>query len=152
MPNHANQRSKILIYPRFQLNFLAHMVGGALITLGIFFAGNRYFFWKFMQKGRELGLPDGHVFYQFLNAQRFALDLVFVISGLAALATLFFYGLYLSHRVVGPMVRLQHHLKELEENGQAAPLQFREDDYFQEVAESVNSCIGSMTNRKKHSA
>ena len=44
----------------------------------------------------------------------------------------------MSHRFVGPMVRLRGALRELAINGRARPIAFREHDYWQELAADFN--------------
>ena len=65
----SNARSKLLVDPTFQLSFLKYTSCLALIVISLAYAANRYFFWKFAAKGRELGLPETHVFFEFLGEQ-----------------------------------------------------------------------------------
>lgn len=44
----------------------------------------------------------------------------------------------LSHRFAGPVYRLRQHLRELSQNTQTSPLHFRDDDYWQQLAEPIN--------------
>jgi hypothetical protein len=44
----------------------------------------------------------------------------------------------LSHRFVGPVVRLRGALRELAQNGRVRPIAFREHDYWQELAGDFN--------------
>ncbi len=44
----------------------------------------------------------------------------------------------LSNRFAGPIFRLRHHLTELSQNSQISPLNFRDEDYWQQLAEPIN--------------
>ncbi|MGN6545072.1 MAG: hypothetical protein ACTHK7_08495 [Aureliella sp.] len=44
----------------------------------------------------------------------------------------------LSNRFVGPVYRLRMHLARLRENSDTYPLNFRDDDYWQQLAEPIN--------------
>lgn len=44
----------------------------------------------------------------------------------------------LSNRFVGPVYRLRMHLAQLNENPNTYPLNFRDDDYWQQLAEPIN--------------
>jgi len=44
----------------------------------------------------------------------------------------------LSHRFVGPIYRLRNHLRLVAENPKCHPLNFRDDDYWQQLADPIN--------------
>jgi len=44
----------------------------------------------------------------------------------------------LSHRFVGPIYRLRNHLKLVADNPKCHPLNFRDDDYWQQLADPIN--------------
>ena len=44
----------------------------------------------------------------------------------------------LSNRFAGPIFRLRKHLGELSQDSQTAPLNFRDDDYWQQLADPIN--------------
>ncbi len=44
----------------------------------------------------------------------------------------------LSNRFAGPIYRLRKHLSELSQDSQTSPLNFRDDDYWQQLAEPIN--------------
>lgn len=44
----------------------------------------------------------------------------------------------LSNRFAGPVYRLRKHLTDLSQNSQTSPLHFRDDDYWQQLAEPIN--------------
>lgn len=133
-----DERKKLLINPPFQLNFLSYTLGTSLTVVLIFFAANRYFFWKFVEKGRTMGLPENHVFFRFLDEQQFTFDMIFLVSSLAVIGLLVFYGLYLSNRIAGPIHHLKGYLEARLKNQAVGELRFRERDYFRELEEVVN--------------
>lgn len=45
----------------------------------------------------------------------------------------------LSHRFVGPVYRLREHLTKLNANSKTSPLHFRDDDYWQQLAQPINT-------------
>ncbi|MCC6507857.1 MAG: hypothetical protein IT423_02030 [Pirellulaceae bacterium] len=45
----------------------------------------------------------------------------------------------LSNRFAGPIYRLRTHLKELNQNSNTCPLHFRDDDYWQQLADPINT-------------
>lgn len=111
-----------------------------LVSLAIFFISQQVFFQQFHQSGEQLGLPSGHPYFQLLKDQQTGLSKIFFItSGLIALFTLFS-ALFFSHRIAGPLYRLDQYFKNAahESNAFEQPLSFRKDDFFQELPDSIN--------------
>lgn len=65
---------------------------------------------------------------------------VFVVS-LITLLVLFVGGLLLSNRIAGPLMRIERHLNDFAEGKTSGPVQLREGDLFQELAEAVNRAL-----------
>jgi len=137
-PKSANRRRQWLINPRFQLSFLAFSAGSAAATALIFFSASAYFFWKLDRLGETLGLPADHVFFRFVSEQRSTMTWVMLAFSLGAILFLIGAGLLMSHRVAGPLYRMQEHLNSVAEGKVDRPLKFRQKDYFQEIAEAYN--------------
>ena len=135
------KRSNILIDPRFQLNFLSYTIGLAFVSTAIFYGANQYFFWKFAQRGQEIGLPRGHIFFEFLAEQQSSMNLIFGITGVVSFAALTVGGLLLSHRVAGPLHRFKSHLRDVASGKTMSDVSFREKDYFPEVAADFNQVM-----------
>lgn len=131
-------RKIFLINPRFQLSVLGFMVGMSALAIVIFYGANAYFFYKFAQTGRALGLPPEHVFFQFLREQNRDMNWIFGITSVMVLATLSLGGLILSHRVAGPLYRLRRHMQDVAEGRTTADVRFRRKDFFPEIAEWYN--------------
>ncbi len=51
------------------------------------------------------------------------------------------YGLWLSNRIVGPLIRLKQHMDEVVEGKANGEIQFRKNDYGLELAESFNQVV-----------
>lgn len=137
----SNARSKLLVEPAFQLSFLRYTSGLGLIVIALAYGANRYFFWKFAAKGREIGLPEAHVFFEFLSEQSRIMGWIYLATALLTVALIATFGLYLSNRIAGPIHRLRSHLASHLEGKPVEPLTFREDDYFGDLVEPLNSCL-----------
>jgi hypothetical protein len=143
-----NQRSRLLVDPPFQLSFLKYTGGLALAVVGLSYGAHRYFFYKFATRGREIGLPADHIFYQFLAEQSRIMDWIFVATALATAVLILTYGLYLSNRIAGPIHRLRNHLAARLRGETPQPLAFRDSDYFQDLADPLNSCLQNPSHPK----
>ncbi len=137
----SNARSKLLVEPAFQLSFLRYTSALGLAILALAYGANRYFFWKFAAKGRELGLPEGHVFFEFLTEQSRIMGWIYLATGLLTIVLISTFGLYISNRIAGPIHRLRTHLAFRREGKAVEPLAFRKDDYFADLAEPLNACL-----------
>ena len=84
-----------------------------------------------------MGIPEGHIFYQFLLNQKQDLDRLFI--GLAAvnLILLLGVGFLLSHRIAGPLKKLKGYLADLDST--SPDFKTRDKDFFQDMTEVVNT-------------
>ena len=95
-----------------------------------------------MQKlGLEIGLPADHVFFTFIASQKSSMTSVFVVTSLFVAIYLFVFGLLYSHRIAGPIYRLQQDLKGFTAGKPLRRIKFRKGDYFQELANAVNDQV-----------
>ena len=148
--SHGYNRKKNISNWRLQRRFLAHSLVSAGTLIAAFFIANQYLFWSFSQKGKAIGLPDGHVFFQFLNSQRHFLFGLFIALSFITLAILTVSGLALSNRVAGPLQRIRAHLSKARADGEWRPIQFRTEDDLQELAEEINSAFEAIQNTKRN--
>jgi hypothetical protein len=139
MKHSNNQRKTFLIHREFQLSFIKHMLVLTLCVIAIFYAANLYHFWTLKQQGLSLGLPSTHVFFRFIREQQHTMDLLFLITSTAAMLTIIGFGLFLSHRVAGPLHRLKKYLESEDSfESTSKPLKFRDGDYFGDIAAALN--------------
>ena len=91
--------------------------------------------------GVELGLEQGHPFYQIIAEQKEVMDKFYTIMSLVIFVLVFIIVTYISHQIAGPMYRLKMYFdkKEMEDR----PLAFRKRDFFQEIPESINKYFNS---------
>jgi uncharacterized protein involved in cysteine biosynthesis len=127
--------TSILINRPFQLKLLSYFVVLFVLTTISLYSTTFLFFWNMKNKGLSVGIPEGHVYYQFLNNQKHDLDLLFV--GLAAfnLVLLLTVGFVVSHRIAGPIHKVKLFLKDPKSQ---EPVQMRQNDFFKELGPLVN--------------
>ena len=141
-------RKNYLIYPKFQVTLL---VANA-IAIASFFALILVVMALSNQEmtilGEQAGLATDHPYFQFLDVQAKSLATSIVVAtGVALFVTTLFF-VWLSHRLVGPLVGLRSYLnayKKAAESGQPLPppIQFRKEDYFQDLAQSLNEALAA---------
>ena len=135
------KRRKILILPQFQLRYIRRSFLSTFLTLCVFFFSNQYFFFKFHSKGKALSLPGDHAFFAYLNEQKTEMNAIFVLSALAVFTIHFIYGLYMSHKIAGPIFRLEKYLRTWLSGNHLEKVVFRKEDNFSELAEVINQCL-----------
>jgi hypothetical protein len=133
-------RTKLLINPRFQYSVMGYSIFVFLILITILYLSNAQFFNIFIDQARQLGIPENHVFYKFINEQKRIMNKVFLIGGSLSFLVIFFGGLYLSNKVAGPLYRLTKFLNERQQ-GDQTQLKFRKGDYFLEVQDAINKYL-----------
>ena len=144
------REKKFLINNNFQIQFMLSLLLISICSMSIIYLANDYFFHSYMQRGEALNLPPDHPFFLMIHEQKKFMTNVFVvvavsISGLAGL-----WGLFYSHKIAGPLYRLQRYFTQAAID--SAPLKnkiyFRDDDFFQEVPDSINKYIDSVGGMK----
>lgn len=148
-PNSNGQRLRSLVFvqPKFQIMFLAFVgmcTEGALAAWGV----TVYLSWRNLEKAAQ-GLPPLHPVVQALDLQRENLISTFVIVALFSALVVISFGLAFSHRAAGPMVKLKRHLSQVVQGETLEDVQFRQDDFFKEVAEVFNLHMAQVRERQE---
>jgi len=137
----TNRRKKLFINPKFQGKFMAYFISFSLTLIATFYFANLYFFYSFKQIGVQTGFPETHVFFKFLAEQQATMNIIFLITTVIALAAIVIGGLYLSHRIAGPLKRLENYFKKMEQNALPDNIKSRKNDFFPELFQALDQCI-----------
>lgn len=133
----ARKFKNILIEPKFQLKFMAYFFGLFALTTVSFYSTTYLFFWRLKSKAINLGIPDNHVFYKFLNNLKYDLDILFAMLAVFNLVALLYIGFKISHRVAGPIYKIKLYLSKLGPNSER--FQLRKKDFFKEIEPIINN-------------
>ena len=135
-----NMRKVLLINKPFQYSVLGWFFFMSLALISIFYGAVWFFFHRLNAEALSVGLPPGHIFFQFMDEQKIIMNKIFLISSLVSFFSILFGGLLLSNKVAGPIYRLTQHL--LNNSIQdTRPLKFRKGDYFTELQDAFNEYI-----------
>lgn len=134
-----DNRKVLLILPQFQLKFLRFLLLMVVLVCLLFTASMFGFveYWKHV--GVNAGLPENSVFFDFLEQMRMSLGYILGGTLLLTAVVILAIGVYVSHRIAGPIYNILKYFKDMKTNGWVRPLSFRTDDYFPELTESLNS-------------
>jgi hypothetical protein len=127
--------ANLFINAPFQLKLLSYFVGLFFITTISLYSTTYLFFWNMKNKGIQVGIPEGHVYYQFLINQKYDLDMLFLVLAALNFILLLAVGFIISHRIAGPIHKIKIFLRDPAFQG---PVQLRQNDFFQELGPLVN--------------
>lgn len=132
--SHPRQLKNIFINPRFQLKVMSYFFVLFLITTASLYSTTFLFFWRFKQKALTVGIPEGHVFFEFLQNQKQEMDSLFVGLAVVNLFILILTSIILTHRIAGPLSKLKSYLLRTESK---ETFKLRQNDFFKEDLETV---------------
>lgn len=131
---------KYIINPSFQISYTLLGFLPTALAVAILFSLIQYYFYQLRQEGLALALPQGHPYFMLLADQETLMIKIFVVFGLFLFMFNFLWGAWLSHRIAGPLYRLNKYLQE-EHSSPKPPLTFRKGDFFQEIPASFNQWL-----------
>lgn len=130
------QIKNLFINPRFQLKLLSYFVGLFVLTTLSLYSTTFLFFWRLKQKALNVGIPEGHIFFKFLSNQKDDLDILFIGLAIFNFLLLIAVGFIISHRIAGPLHKMQNYLKNISSGSEDFNL--RQTDFFQELKPSLS--------------
>jgi hypothetical protein len=126
-----------LIEPQFQWKLISYFVGLFAFTTISLYSTVFIFFWRLRQKALNVGIPEGHIFFQFIGNEKRDLDLTFALLALVNLIVLVGVGVVVSHRIAGPLHKLKGYLANV-----IAPegpeFKLRKNDFLRDLEPVVN--------------
>jgi methyl-accepting chemotaxis protein len=136
---YSSYRRKVyLINKNFQVKFLLYSVFISFITISVFYAMIYRFYEYSRQLGHEMGFPQGHIFFRFIEDQKTDMGSFFLITSIIVFLFIVISGIWYSHRIAGPIYRINNQLKTIAMNKIVDKISFRKKDFFQELAISYN--------------
>lgn len=151
-PNRAPWLRRYWVNPPFQARVILTMVLTGLVVVLTTLATTNYFFYDLYQKGFAAGLSEENVFFTFIkNRQTFMNQLMVGVSAFI-FGIIMLMGMILSHRVAGPLYRLNKHMCDVANGKVSEPVAFRKSDFFQELATSYNAQYQYLTSQQPHQA
>lgn len=132
----TRQLKNLIVNPQVQYKLIMIFVGLFFITTSTLYSTFYLFFWRFKEKALSVGIPEGHVFFNFLSDQKSSLDSLFISIAVINLLLLIIVSIVVSHRIAGPIQKLKIHLAAMDHD--AEDFKLREDDFFNDIGPVVN--------------
>ena len=136
-----NNRRKFIINPNFQFKFMGYFLAFTLLTLILFYLANNLFIQNLVLLGQQLNLSNDHIFFKFINKQESNLNWIFVGSTILLLLIQIPLGLFLSHKIAGPIFRFTTILKNFDKDNHSPNIECRKGDLFPEIYSSFNEYL-----------
>lgn len=136
-------RASLLINKPFQIRFIFYSIFLVVLVAVIVAGSNLYFFQGLLDEAAKVGVGNADPFYQYLLDTRQRLVVASVVASLLIGVVIIIMSLLLSHRVAGPIYHLVTYLQKKRDGEIQGPLQFRDKDFFPELASSLNQYIES---------
>jgi hypothetical protein len=121
------RKQRLIVNRDLQFSVILYSITFAGITSGVTYALAIYIFQR--QIDNDFNFPLLLAF----------LAVVFLVCG----GTVF--GIYLTHRIAGPIYKLQEHMTAHLRGEKQPPIVFRKSDFFSELAEPYNSLVSGNT-------
>lgn len=132
------KRRRYIVNPKFQWRFIGFVMLTVVGICGLFFFAIKHNFQKDKELGLVTGLPQDHVYFEHLGLMQSDLTYAFLAVCSILLLVVFLVTLAFSFRVAGPVYRMTQDLLSQKEDNLLNPIQFREYDYFPELADAFN--------------
>lgn len=132
-----SNRKIYLINPSFQyrLSFFASIL---VFVTGLIYPFTIYILLSAISANFALNNPEIASYY---TEKRDLLILLLIGLHLGFSILTFFMCIFFSHRIAGPLYKMQKHLRAIREGLNPGNLFFRKGDYFQDVADDLNATI-----------
>ncbi len=150
MDQTQRKKKSILINPKFQWTLIGYAAMVATLIFVSVYGLFTYGFNEFVQIGHQAGLPDEHVYFQFIKMQETTFHRVILIIAGVVGSILIVGGLIVSHKIAGPMYRLQKEFNGMAEqpDPKLHKINFRDGDFFPEIPQAFNQLVEKITGSK----
>lgn len=131
-----HKRSVFLINPRFQIRF-------SLVVCSLIFLSSLIYPLIFIDFFDELVRVSGQLSEKLSSARLELIFYLFLIQFVFILIV-FVVFIFVTHKIAGPMYKLKNHLIDIRHGDPITPINFRNGDHFQDVAEEVTLFLESI--------
>lgn len=133
-----NRRRIYLINKTFQLKFIMYTFVPSVFSLVIFYFSLNTYFSKLLDQGILSGLPVDHPYFSLIQDQKNFMNQLFIICSVYLFIFFIAWGLFISHKIAGPLYRLTKFFQSTDPGEFKAKISFRPNDFFQEIPTAIN--------------
>jgi len=137
-------RKRYFVNPRLQLQLVFGANILALISAGLIMTLNLYTHAHLENYISSLGTPPGPGLSRFLAERQGDFDRICLVIGLVQFVLFNATAIFLSHRIAGPLYRLERHLDAFAAGTETGDVRFRRGDFYQPLAETCNKVLAEL--------
>lgn len=139
MGNENRLFKNYLIYPSFQWRLISFIMLICMITPISLYIFQFMAFQDLLAEGKNVNLPDTHPYFVFMLKYQSSLYKILLYSFAASFALAFIFGILVTHKVAGPLVKMRNCFNEIADKAQPdQEITFRKGDFFHDLAEAYN--------------
>jgi hypothetical protein len=138
LKNKGHKRLNFLINKKFQLKFILYTLIPTVVCLSIFYVSLSIYFSKLIELGKNSGLEANHSYFILIADQQKLMNAMFISSSLFSFIFFIVWGVFISHKIAGPLYRLTRFFEETDASHFSERLAFRPNDLFQEIPLAIN--------------
>jgi methyl-accepting chemotaxis protein len=145
------KRRQLLVSPSFQLTYIGYTAVVALFSTAIFYSAYRLLILDLVKEfsadaapqvnGALTQITNEPSLLPLIQRKVSSMDLFFFLASIIDMVFLCIGGLWISNRVVGPMVRLKNHMEKVARGETVGEIHFRDGDFFPEIADAYNDAL-----------
>lgn len=139
------RRRQYLIKRDFQFRYIGMLIGITCMVCLIFILASKYYINLNINPLIESGLISSPIVAELVRIEKHFLNKNLLTVFLALIGTLSILGIFITHRIAGPIYAIERRMKQIAQEG-ILPTGFRirRTDEFQELAEAFNEMIASL--------
>ncbi len=135
------KRRNYLINKSFQYRFVLYTFIPSAFSLIVFYSAIQFYYTRLIQEGIASGLNADHPYFNLIHEQIRFMNTLFLVCGFSSFIFFIFWGIFISHKIAGPLYRLTMFFKNAEPGMIKNRLSFRPGDFFLEIPDAINSWI-----------
>ncbi|MBI3019665.1 MAG: HAMP domain-containing protein [Deltaproteobacteria bacterium] len=139
------RRRQYVINKDFQFRYIGLLVGLASLLCLVFIVMTKHYIELNLNPLIESGMIASPVVNELIQIEKQFLNKNLLTVFLLVLGPLTLAGIFITHRIAGPIYALERRMKQIAQEGmQNTPFHIRRTDEFQELVESFNDMMASL--------
>lgn len=132
-----NRRKRYFVKKRLQFRYLLFVLFAMIIPTLVCGGALYYFIWQTV--AAEIAIPEAIA--ESLTPALYKVNIVLFISLPLVFLIMLLLSIVISHKIAGPVYRLERDLKEISEGDYSRRIKFRSNDELQEIADQINKIL-----------
>ncbi|MBT7767327.1 MAG: hypothetical protein HN730_09225, partial [Bdellovibrionales bacterium] len=105
-----HKRKEFFIYPKFQLRFIGWLLLPVLTHSAVLMTALHLITLRSEQLSHTIGLSPDHILFTFIDMQKQYMFWIYLSTTIFLAILLAIFGILLSHRLAGPIIKLKNHI------------------------------------------